>query len=147
MLTHPTLEQLRALRLEGMARALQEQHAHPAIEARTFDYGIYDGRSNEFYGCIGAHTIRWEHDCCEIGFSLGEKFQGHGFVCEALLGIEDELFRTGFHRIEIRCDRRNKRSASVAERSAYTLEATLKENLFERGEYRDTMIWGKVYAG
>ena len=30
MLTHPTLDQLRALRLEGMARALEEQHAHPA---------------------------------------------------------------------------------------------------------------------
>ncbi len=37
MLTHPTLDQLRALRLEGMARALEEQHAHPAIEALTFD--------------------------------------------------------------------------------------------------------------
>ena len=37
MLTYPTLDQLRALRLEGMARALEEQHAHPAIEALTFD--------------------------------------------------------------------------------------------------------------
>lgn len=37
MLTHHSLEQLRALRLEGMARAFEEQLGHPALAALSFD--------------------------------------------------------------------------------------------------------------
>lgn len=37
MLMHPTLDQMRALRLDGMAQALEEQHASEGIEAMRFE--------------------------------------------------------------------------------------------------------------
>ncbi len=37
MLTHPTLERLRAIRLHGMADAYAEQTGHPEVESMTFD--------------------------------------------------------------------------------------------------------------
>jgi len=37
MLTHPTLDQLRALRLEGMIEALEEQRRDPNIADLDFE--------------------------------------------------------------------------------------------------------------
>ena len=37
MLTHPTLEQLRVLKLDGMARALEEQRLLPACQELAFE--------------------------------------------------------------------------------------------------------------
>lgn len=113
-------------------------------EARIFDYGIYDGNSNEFLGCIGAHTIRWEHDCAELGFWIAQRFEGNGVISEAVQCMEGELKTLGFHRLEIRCDSLNERSAAVAQRCGFTLDGALKQNIFHRGSYRDTMIWGKL---
>ncbi|NDC37033.1 MAG: N-acetyltransferase [Proteobacteria bacterium] len=113
-------------------------------EGRTFDYGIYDGNSNEFLGTIGIHTIRWDHDCAELGFWIARKFEGKGVVSEAVLAMEEELCTVGFHRIEIRCDIRNQRSAAVAKRCGYTLDGVLRQNIHERGRYNDTMVWGKL---
>jgi ribosomal-protein-serine acetyltransferase len=115
-------------------------------EARTFDYGIFDGTTNEFVGCIGAHTIRWEHDCAELGFWLSSRFEGRGIIGEAVRCLEEELQSLRFHRLEIRCDSRNTRSAAVAKRSGYQLDGVLKNNVFEGGSYRDTMVWGKVFT-
>jgi len=37
MLVHPTLEKLQALKLTGMAKALEEQLQVPAIQTLTFE--------------------------------------------------------------------------------------------------------------
>ena len=37
MLTHPTLDQLRALKLDGMARALEEQRTQPVCQDLAFE--------------------------------------------------------------------------------------------------------------
>jgi ribosomal-protein-serine acetyltransferase len=110
----------------------------------TFDFGIYAANDNSFMGCIGTHTIRWAHDCAEIGFWILKEYEGRGFISEALQVLEKELFQIGLHRIEIRCDTTNIRSANVARNAGYTLDGVLKENVFERGRYRDTMVWGKI---
>lgn len=113
-------------------------------EGQTFDFGIYAANENVFIGCIGAHTIRWAHDCAEVGFWIRSEFEGRGFIAEALQTLEKELFKVGLHRIEIRCDTANTRSGNVAQRAGFTLDGILKENVFEGGRYRDTMVWGKI---
>jgi len=57
--------------------------------------------------------------------------------------LQAELFRLGFHRIEIHCDPENKRSAAVPYRLGYAHEATLKDHKIEGGRRRDTMLWAK----
>jgi ribosomal-protein-serine acetyltransferase len=57
--------------------------------------------------------------------------------------LEKELFRMGFHRLEIHCDPLNVHSAGVPRRAGFTLEATLKDHKVESGHRRGTMIWAK----
>lgn len=49
------------------------------------------------------------------------------------------------NRVEIRCDRNNVRSAAVAQRAGFTLEAILrKETVGIDGQLRDTMVFAKI---
>jgi ribosomal-protein-serine acetyltransferase len=111
-------------------------------EYRLFDYGIFV--AGRYVGNCGAHTIAWEHDRCELGYWLAGEAEGKGIMSEAVRVLEGELFRLGFHRIEIHCDPENVRSAAVPSRNGYTLEATLRDHKVEQSRRRGTMIWAKL---
>ena len=89
------------------------------------------------------HPLDWQVPKFEIGYWCRAAFQGQGYVTEtvqALTHIGFEVF--GANRIEIRCDARNLRSRRVAERTGYTLEATLKNDMTAPdGKLRDTFIY------
>lgn len=110
----------------------------------SFDYGIFLRSSGKLIGCFGVHTISWENHRAELGYWLDEKFQGQGFVSEAVEAAEEMLFRQGFHRIEIRCSAENSRSQAVATRSGYRMEARLREHAIQNGAFRDTLIFAKL---
>jgi RimJ/RimL family protein N-acetyltransferase len=62
-------------------------------------------------------------------------------------GLTEFTFETlGARRIEIRCDSRNDRSAAVARRAGYDLEARLHHDDRHHltGELRDTLIFALV---
>jgi RimJ/RimL family protein N-acetyltransferase/predicted enzyme related to lactoylglutathione lyase len=111
---------------------------------QLFDYGIYRNCDNQYMGNIGIHSIEWGHNRCEIGYWLLGRFEGQGYMTEAVLTLEKTCFEMGFNRIEIRCSATNHRSAQVPIRCGYNLEATLTQDSIERGIYRDTCIFGKV---
>lgn len=113
-------------------------------EGKAFEYGIFLKDTMEYLGNAGAHTISWEDDRCELGYWLSSAAEGKGYMAEAVGLLEVELFRLGFHRIEIRCNSRNLRSAAVPKRSGYVLEGVLREDVVELGERRDTMVWSKL---
>jgi len=113
-------------------------------EGRAYDYGIFLKDSMEYLGNVGAHTISWEDERCELGYWLTGSGEGKGYMAEAVGLIEAELFRLGFHRIEIRCNSRNARSAAVPKRCGYVLEGVLREDVVEQGARRDTMVWAKL---
>jgi ribosomal-protein-serine acetyltransferase len=109
------------------------------MEGKLFDFGIFAHEGGAYLGNIGAHTISWADDRAELG-------EGKGIMSEAVGLLEAELFRLGFHRIEIRCSDQNARSAAVPRRAGYVHEGTLREDVFERGVRRSTMVWGKLRA-
>jgi ribosomal-protein-serine acetyltransferase len=110
-------------------------------EFRLFDFGIfYEGA---YLGNVGVHHLAWEDERCEIGYWIAAGGEGRGFVAEAVGVVERELFRIGFHRLEIRCDPANLRSAAVPKRCGFELEGTLKDHKIENGKRRGTMIWAK----
>jgi ribosomal-protein-serine acetyltransferase len=109
---------------------------------KQFDYGIFiDGK---YVGNCGAHTIAWDHERVEIGYWIAGEAEGKGIMTEAVGVLERELFRMGFHRIEIHCDPENARSAAVPRRCGYILEATLRDHKVEQGKRRGTLIWAKL---
>ena len=101
-------------------------------------------KSDGYYvGNSGLHRIDWEVPRFEIGYWVRTSLQGNGYITEAVNGITKFAFELlKAERMEIRCDSRNARSAAVARRAGYTLEAKLcHEGRAVDGSLRDTLIF------
>ncbi len=96
-----------------------------------------------FVGASGLHNIDWDVPRFEIGYWVRSSLRGQGYITEAVLGITDFAFGLlKAERLEIRCDARNERSAAVARRAGYTLEACLHSDARDpQGGLRDTLIF------
>lgn len=99
-----------------------------------------------YVGGSGLHRIDWSVPSFEIGYWVRNSLEGQGYISEAVKGITNFAFGVlSAERIEIRCDRRNERSANVARRTGYTLEATLRHDTWANdGTLRDTHIFGMI---
>jgi RimJ/RimL family protein N-acetyltransferase len=98
-------------------------------------------------GSSGLHRINWDVPCFEIGYWLRTRYEGKGFMTEAVAGITDFAIRElGAKRIEIRCDVENTKSAAIPRRLGFDLEGTLRSNDRHHltGELRDTFVFAKV---
>ncbi|MCM2280401.1 MAG: GNAT family N-acetyltransferase [Bdellovibrionaceae bacterium] len=110
---------------------------------KIYDYGIFRNTDDMYLGNCGVHTISWLNDKCEIGYWLLGPFEGQGFMSEAVRILEQELFRLGFNRIEIRCNSTNIRSASVPRRNGYRLDSIVRRDA-DFAECRDTLVFAKI---
>lgn len=120
-----------------MTQAKWESH-------ELYDYGIFRNSDSQYLGNVGVHSIAWEHQRCELGYWILGEYEGQGYMSESVLALERVCFDLGFHRIEIRCSSRNRRSAQVPLRCGYRLEATLSQDSVEHRLYRDTLIFAKL---
>ena len=94
----------------------------------------------------GLHRINWTVPKFEIGYWAAEKYEGQGLITEAVQGIAAFAFDTlRAARVEIRCDPENTRSARVAEKCGFVLEARLKNDARDvSGNVRDTLIFART---
>ncbi len=97
-----------------------------------------------YVGGSGLHRMNWSIPSFEIGYWVRKSLEGQGYVSEAVAGITDIAFMAiSAERVEIRCDTRNERSAAVARRAGYSLEATLHHDARNTdGELRDSYVFG-----
>jgi RimJ/RimL family protein N-acetyltransferase len=104
---------------------------------------VWEAASDRFLGGIGLHPRDWGIGSFEIGYWLRRTAEGHGYMAEAVRLVTDYAFdHLAAHRVEIRCDARNRRSAAVAERLGFVREAHLRYNLRSvDGTIRDTLIY------
>ena len=112
-------------------------------EGTGFDYGIFL-KDDTYIGNIGVHTIKWEHHSTELGYWILGKYEGQGFMSEAVRLLEGHLFEVGFHRVQIRCSDLNSRSERVPKNCGYTYEGTAREDAIEQGKYRNTKTFAKL---
>lgn len=103
-------------------------------------------KSGHVVGSSGLHRIDWQARKFEIGYWVRTSFQRQGYITEAVHAISNyAIHELQANRIEIRCDSRNSRSASVAKRSGFTLEGVLRNDIRDvQGTLRNTMIFSKV---
>jgi ribosomal-protein-serine acetyltransferase len=106
------------------------RRAHSEFMARTnlplFLFRREDGR---FVGGSGLHRIEWSIPMFEIGYWVRTSLAGHGYATDAARRIADFVFEVlGAERVEIWCDALNERSAAVARRAGFELEATMRRN-------------------
>lgn len=98
-------------------------------------------------GCSSLHRIDWEIPRFEIGYWCRKRFEGQGFISEAVTGlVHFAVEELGAKRIEIRCDARNERSRKVAERAGFDLDGVFRQGERDsRGELCDTLVFSRIY--
>jgi RimJ/RimL family protein N-acetyltransferase len=83
-----------------------------------------------------------EHNSSELGYVLNRRYWGQGYMSEAVRAVVAFGFRElGMNRIQARCDVPNVGSARVMEKAGMTFEGVLRQQLFEKGSYRDIKIY------
>lgn len=108
---------------------------------------FFSKETSEFIGSTGLHRIDWDVRKFEIGYWVDNRFEGQGYVSEAVDRITDFAFEElGANRVEIRCDPENVRSRAVAERLNFELEGILRNDTLSRtdNKLRDTCVYAKI---
>ena len=77
----------------------------------------------------------------QIGVTLSQAAQGHGYATEAISRLLDHLLHTlGLHRVTATCDAENDACARLLERVGMQREAHFVENIWFKG------AWGSEYV-
>lgn len=85
------------------------------------------------------------HRQAEIGWVIDPEHAGQGYATEAAGALLRHAFiELGVHRVAAQMDARNIGSARLAERLGFRREAHLIEDLYCKGEYTDTYIYGML---
>jgi RimJ/RimL family protein N-acetyltransferase len=114
------------------------------IEREDLGLSLWRKEDGLYVGGSGLHRIDWSVPCMETGYWCRTSLTGQGYITEAAIGIMRFAFEhLHAQRLEIRCDARNTRSAAVAERAGYVLEARLHRHVraADGVGLRDTLIY------
>ncbi len=131
---HRTVAEARDWIVRGMAQWLLRD---------DLSMSVWEATSDRFLGGIRLYPHDWSIGYFVIGYWLRRTAEGHGYMAEAVRLLTDYAFdHLNAHRVEIRCDARNQRSAAVAEQLGFVREAHLRGNLRQMdGSIRDTLIF------
>jgi ribosomal-protein-serine acetyltransferase len=113
-------------------RASLEQFA----SQKGFACGIW--RERTFCGVIGTAKLDMLNRKGEIGYWLGQSFQGQGIMTAACRVIVRHMFgEMDLNRVEIQCAVGNDKSCAVAQRLGFAEEGPAREAQLLHGRYRD----------
>lgn len=136
----PWVDSTRTLEDErSFIRFMQERFERKEGFACTI---LYQGHA---VGTIDIHNISWLNRGGEIGYWLGEDFQGKGLMTRACGGIIDFAFKTlELNKITIRCATNNMRSCAIPRRLGFTYEGIMRQSEWLYDHYVDLMLWGML---
>lgn len=132
--------------LEATEESLRQAVAN-FITRKDLRLHLFLKETGAFIGSSGLHRIDWSIPKFEIGYWLDTKYEGRGYMTEAVKAISDFAFQElKARRLEIRCDEENIRSRAVAERAGFELEGTLRQDSvsIDGSGLRNTCIYGKI---
>lgn len=125
---------------------LREAHAKFLLRENLWLLLFLKG-TDTLVGSSGLHRPNWDVPSFEIGYWVRTPYGGQGYITEAVNGITAFAFDVlDARRVEIRCDSLNERSAAVARRAGYDLEATLHnhERHHLSNKLRDTLVFSRT---
>lgn len=133
----PTVEETETVMRRGRAQFMERSDL-PLL--------LFQKGTGEFVGGSGLHRIDWDVPKFEIGYWCRTKFEGQGYIAEAVRRITAFAFETlAARRVEIKCETDNVRSKRVAEGNGFTLEGTLRnDSLSNRGTVRSTLVFSML---
>jgi RimJ/RimL family protein N-acetyltransferase len=123
------------------------RRAHCAFQERTdLMLLLFQKGTQTLVGSSGLHRMDWTVPRFEIGYWCRTRFEGQGYISEAVRGITRFAFETlDAQRVEIRCDSHNLRSRRVAERAGYQLEGELRnQGIGREGQLRNIQVFSLI---
>ena len=91
---------------------------------------------------IGVITLRMKDDAnrsADFGYAFNRQYWNQGYATEAARALIDAAFRLlGAHRVWAGCDTRNVGSYRVMEKLGMTREGHLRNDIWQKGEWRDS---------
>jgi len=119
-------------------RYLQVQYA----QKKFYDWAVDLKSTGKMIGTCGFSRFDEENNAAEVGYVLNSDYWGLGYAAEALACVLDFGFQTlGFNRIYARILDGNTQSVRVAEKNLMRYEATHKNALLVKGEYKTYHIY------
>lgn len=107
------------------------------------EYSIWLKDSNTLIGGIGVMHFD-KNDSAEIGYWLGTRFQGKGYMQEAVRLIED-AYLPNLIRLIIRNDVKNIKSANIPFKLGYHLDGIMRSaHKYPDDHYGDVNVWSKL---
>ncbi|KGR77405.1 GNAT family N-acetyltransferase [Ureibacillus manganicus] len=106
-----------------------------------FQAGIW--YKGELAGVIGLHSINWANQSTSIGYWLGKKFQGNGFMTIACKALVDYCFsELKLNRIEIRVATENVKSQKIPQRIGFQKEGCIRNAEWLYDKFVDHYVFG-----
>jgi ribosomal-protein-serine acetyltransferase len=112
-------------------------------ENNGFHAGMW--HQGRYAGAVGFHKIDWTNRKVEMGYWIGEEFEGRGFVvasCRALIGYAFAVWK--LNRVEIHCAAGNVRSNRVPQRLGFRLDGVMRGAHCLYGEFHDLNYYGML---
>ena len=106
------------------------------------NWGITIKGNSKIIGIIGHYKISAENHRAEIGYMSFPKFNGKGYMSEAIKAVVNYGFENlNLHSIEAIIDPNNIASERVLQKNGFVKEAHILENELWEGKYLDTVIY------
>ena len=112
-------------------------------------YFIFIRESGQLAGGITlGHIKRGVAQSGVIGYWMGERFAGQGYMSEAVDVIKRHAFGPlALHRVEAACIPDNERSVRLLKKAGFELEGHLRSYLKINGRWRDHLLFSCVHVG
>ncbi|BDR60022.1 GNAT family N-acetyltransferase [Lactobacillus xylocopicola] len=93
-------------------------------------------------GMVDVHKINLKNESGEIGYWLGQAFQGQGIMTKAVEQVIDLAWvELGLHRLNLVAEHDNHASRAIATRLHFTHVALLKDELKYHGKFHDLDLY------
>ncbi len=106
------------------------------------DYTIVRKLDDSIVGMISLNEISRTHRKADIGYWLGKRFWGRGYMHDAQVLLINHAFDTlRLHRISALVSPRNTASKRTLLRSGFTYEGTMRDESYWKGRFHSHEIW------
>jgi len=110
---------------------------------KTFTFGISAKEKDEIIGVIDLSDLDWDDKKAEMGYWIGKRFWGKGYMTEAI----DLLTRFGFgelnlHKIYARVFEGNLASMKTLEKNNFKREGILRDEAYKNRKWLDEYYYG-----
>lgn len=116
------------------------------IQGSALAFFIYENANGKLVGGITLGNIRYGvAQTGHIGYWIGERYAGQGYMVDALRLVVRHAFDTlRLHRIEAACIPDNARSVRVLEKAGFRREGLLRSYLRINGEWHDHYLYALI---